>query len=1184
MITAIIEHVIRFRWLVWTAIALFAALSVYALRTAALDAIPDISDPQIIVYSKWPRSPQLIESEVTEPVIRALAGSPDIRSIRGTSHMGYSFVYVILEDPGRRAAVRQFVADRLNAIRMQLPPDANVVVGPNASSMGWIFQYALRDREGNRDLRELRLLNESLVKPALQSAPGVAEVASVGGLEKQYQIKLFPPLLSERGLSLGQVLTAVQGAFQEAGGRTIEVTNREYQLRGGVSGDSIDRLEFLILGRDKSGVPVQLKDVGYLQVGYDLRRGIADLDGTGEVVGGIAIMEQGRNVLAVTRELLQELDALRPTLPDGVEIIPTYNRSSLIWDTLTNFSQALAYELLVVILVIVVALKNVRAAIAPVCVLLLGVLFTALPLAAFDQTINLFLLAGLAIAIGEMADATIVIVENCTAQLARQRDLTPAAKLRMIIRSTATMTRPLLFSMLIIVTSFLPIFFLGEREGRLFNPLAFSKTAAMAFSTLLTLFLLPIVIVWIFKHGSWTPPAETEGRFARGYRRSLTWTIRHRYAFVGLSAVLFVVAIILMLGFQKDYMPEMEEGSILYMPTTLPGLPSREAGWIVQQMDRKLKEFPEVERVFGKLGRADTATDPAPVEMIETTVTLKPRSEWRDGMTKDKLIAEMNQAMNVVGYVNSWTQPINTRVMMQDTGIQTPVGIKVKGADLAMVQEIAQQVETLLADFPGTQSVIAERISQGYFVDAQLDFERMARRGVTMDEALPTVRFAIGGDNVIGVRQPDKTIVPLAIQYSPEYIDTLEKVRNTPVITATGESVALSEIANVEVREAPEMIRNDNGELAGYIYVYLRDITAPEYVDRAREHLQAHLQLPPGYSIEWTGLYQYAEDARATLRVVVPITLMIMFLLLMMAFRSVADSSLIMLSAPFALIGGIFLQWQQGFSMTTAVIIGYVSLFAVAIQTGIIMIEFIREALAHRTPEQTYMDAVIEGSAARLRPKLMTVATTVLGLLPIMLATGSGMDITRPIATPTFGGMISSTIYVLFLIPCLFAIGEDIRRRQIVKSSLFRRAAMSSAAIILAVTTASCTRESTPESTPATQTPGLSTASAPNAQGVAVRFVIQPDPPVSGENQVDVVVTENGAPVTDATVEAVFSMPAMPSMNMPAMRNAVPLTHNAEGRYRGTGQLAMAGTWNVTVTASRGGQEIGRTNLSVVAK
>jgi Cu(I)/Ag(I) efflux system membrane protein CusA/SilA len=465
------------------------------------------------------------------------------------------------------------------------------------------------------------------------------------------------------------------------------------------------------------------------------------------------------------------------------------------------------------------------------------------------------------------------------------------------------------------------------------------------------------------------------------------------------------------------------------MPTTLPGLPSKEAGWILQQMDKKLKAFPEVERVFGKLGRADTATDPAPVEMIETTVTLKPPSQWRPGMTKDKLIAEMNQAMQIVGYVNSWTQPINTRVMMQDTGIQTPVGIKVKGPDVAVVGEVAQRVESLLKGFPGTQSVIAERIARGYFVDARLDLQRMAEQGVTVDEAMPTVQFAIGGDNVIGIRQADKTVVPLAVQYSPEYVDTLAKVRSTPVITADGRSVPLSDIADVAVREAPEMIRNDNGSLAGYIYVYLDGVTAPEYVDRAQEYLRSRLSLPAGYSLEWTGLFRYAEDARSTLRIVVPLTLAIMFVLLVAAFRSVADSVLIMLSAPFALVGGVLLQWYQGYSMTTAVIIGYVSLFAVAIQTGIIMIEFIREALGRRPDAPTYMEAVVEGSVARLRPKLMTVATTVLGLLPIMFATGSGMDITKPIATPTFGGMITSTVYVLFLIPCLFAIGEDIRTR-----------------------------------------------------------------------------------------------------------------------------------------------------------
>ncbi|MBI3048273.1 MAG: efflux RND transporter permease subunit, partial [Acidobacteria bacterium] len=907
MITAIIEHVIRLRWLVLGVVAALVVLSAYALRAASLDAIPDISDPQVIVYVKWPRSPLLIETEVTEPVIRALAGSPDIQAIRGTSHMGYSFIYVILEDPGRRAAVRQYVADRLNAVRHELPGDATITIGPNASTMGWIFQYALVDRQQTRDLRELRLLNESLVKPALQSTPGVAEVASVGGLEKQYQVKLFPPLLSERGIPLAHVVRAVQDAFEEAGGRTIEVTNREYQLRGGIGVHSVDRLDFLVLGRDRAGQPVRLKDVGYIQVGYDLRRGIADLDGAGEVVGGIAIMEQGRNVLAVTAALLQRLEALAPTLPDGVEVVPTYNRSALIWDTLANFFRAIVYELIVVILVIAVALRNLRAAVAPVCVLLLGTLFTALPLAAFGQTINLFSLAGLAIAIGEMADATIVIVENCTAQLARQRHLGAAGQLRTIIRSTAAMTRPLLFSMLIIVTSFLPIFFLGEREGRLFNPLAFSKTAAMAFSTLLTLFLLPVVILWIFKYDVWRSAEDREHAVVRAYRRALAAAIRARYGFVGISAAVLAVAVVLLLGFQKDYMPEMEEGSILYMPTTLPGLPSREAGWILQEMDRKLKAFPEVDRVFGKLGRADTATDPAPVEMIETTIMLKPRSEWRPRMTKERLVAEMNQAMQIVGYVNSWSQPIATRVVMQDTGIQTPVGIKVKGPDLAMVQRVAQDVERLLAGVPGTQSVIAERIAQGYFVDAQLDLERMAAEGVTVDEALPTVRFAIGGDNVIGVREPDKTVVPLAIQYSPEYIDTLEKVRTTPVITGDGRSVALSAIADVEVREAPEMIRNDNGELAGYVYVFPSGITAPEYVDRARAHLATTLALPTGYSLEWTGVYQYAEEARAQLRVVVPITLIIMFVLLLVAFRSLADSVLIMLSAPFALVGGVFL-------------------------------------------------------------------------------------------------------------------------------------------------------------------------------------------------------------------------------------------------------------------------------------
>lgn len=1037
MINTIIETVIRLKAWVLALIAAGLAFSIYSIRTASLDAIPDLSDPQIVVYAKWPRSPQLLETEVTGPLIQALVGAPGVRAVRGASHMGYSFIYVILQRESLRDSVQRAVIDKINTIRQQLPPDAVITLGPKASSMGWIYQYALVDRESAHDLRELRLLNESRITRALQTVPGVAEAASVGGLEKQYQLKLFPPLLIQTGISLKQIVSSLQSAFQEAGGRTIEVTNRDYQLRGIVNSSNIDDIERLVVGRSPEGNPVQLRDVGYIQVGYDQRRSIADLDGAGEVVGGIVIMEHDQNVLAVSRAIEQKLNEIKSSLPAGVEIITTYNRSALIWDTLRNFFGALVYELLVVILVIVWALRNLRAAVAPVVVLLAGVLFTALPLSGFNQTINLLSLAGLAIAIGEMADATIVIVENCAAELSRSGNVSAGARRAVIIRSTAAMIRPLLFSMLIIVASFLPIFFLGEREARLFNPLAYTKTFAMAFSTLLTLLLLPVLIVWVFKRTSRAFGTPREGVISRLYRAALERAIRRRYAFVLGSILILVASAWILQGFEKDYMPEMEEGSLLYMPTTLPGLPAREAGWILQQMDKKLKGFPEVERVFGKLGRADTATDPAPVTMIETTVLLHPKSKWRSGMTKEKLVSEMNDAMKFVGYANTWTQPINARVMMQDTGIQTPVGLKVKGNDIAVIEEISQQIEEVLRRFPGTKSILAERVSEGYFIDVQYDLKRMAQHGIPVDEAMLAVRYAIGGDNVAGVRQPDNTIVPLSVQYSPEYTDTLEKIRTLP-IAAMNRPVPISEIADVSVRKMPEMIRNDDGRLAAYIYIDIGDMTAPDYVEAAQPFLAKQLTLPPGFSIEWTGLYQYSSAARSRLQYVVPVTLIVMFGLLLMAFRSVADSLLVMLSAPFALVGGILFQWLEGFPMTTAVVIGYISLFAVAIQTGIIMVEFIREAIARRPDPSFYMEAVLEGSVLRLRPKLMTVATTVLGLIPIMLFTGSGMDVTKPIATPTFGGMVSSTVYVLFLIPCLLAIGDDVGKFRRKKRSAVR--------------------------------------------------------------------------------------------------------------------------------------------------
>ena len=1029
MIIAAIRAVIRWRLVVWLLVTAGVVSSLFAIRSASLDAIPDISDPQIVVYVKWPRSAQLLEAEVTEPLVSSLIGSRDIQSIRGTSHMGYSFIYVILANGARRETVQQLVLDRINIIRPQLPADASVTLGPNASSMGWIYQYALVDREGAHDLRELRLVNESQIKPAVQTVPGVAEVASVGGLEKQYQLKVFPPLLARAGITLQQLIAAIQPVFQEAGGRMIEVTNRDYQLRGVISNnDDVNKLEFLVVGRRPSGESVLLKDIGYIQVGYDQRRSTVDLDGTGEVVGGIVVMEQAGNVLAITGALEQKLNQVRASLPAGIEIVSTYDRSAWIWATLKQFFETLGIELVVLIVVTLLFLRNVRTAIGPIAILLFSTLFTALPLVGIRQTINLFSLAGLAIAIGEIADATIVIVENCTAELSLHPGVSRSERQEIIIRSIASVAKPLLFSLLIILASFLPVFFLEEREARLFDPLAYSKTFAMAFSTLLTLFLLPPIVVWIFKRETIARRNFQESRAVKAYRAALTAVIGYRYAFTAAGLLVLIPAVVMLRNVPGDFLPEIDEGSILYMPTTLPGLPNREAGWIVQQMDKKLKELPEVERVFGKIGRADTSTDPAPLTMIETTVLLRPKSQWRNGLTKDKLVAEMDKAVETIGYVNAWVQPIRARVLMQTTGIQTPVGVKVTGPDLGVIEDLSQQIEQVLRGVPGAKSVIAERISAGYYVDVRNDLERMAAHGVTVDEAMATVRYAIGGDNIIGIRQSDNTIVPLSVQYSPEYIDTIDKLRKAPVVTRDGRAIPLGDIADVSVRNMPEMIRNDNGKLAGYIYLDVQDVTGPDYVDRAQRALATSLTLPPGYSVEWTGLYQYAAAARARMRAVVPVTLIIIFGLLVVAFRSVGESVLILLSVPFAMVGGVFLQWMLGYSMTTAVIVGYISLFAVAVQTGIIMVIFIRAALDNRKEGQSYIDAVVDGSAARLRPKLMTVAAIVLSLLPVMFATGAGMEIMKPIAAPSIGGMVTSTLHVLFMTPCLFVIGDDIRR------------------------------------------------------------------------------------------------------------------------------------------------------------
>ncbi len=1031
MLITLINTVLRYRLIVILLLLSAALYSLHILRSAPLDALPDIADPQIVIQAQWARSPEVIDQTITAPLVRSLLGLSGVQAVRATSHLGYSFIYVILTETDQRQAVRLQVQSTINTLQALLPTDARLELGPDAGSMGWIYQYALVDHSGTRDLRQLRLLNERQLKPALEQVSGIAEVATVGGLEKQVELKIFPPLLAQTGITLSQLIHTLQQSFSQVGGRTLELTNRDYQLRATLNHSDLNQLELLVLGHWPDGRVIVLKDIGYLQIDYDLRRGIADLDGKGEVVGAIVIMEQDRNVLAVTSALHEQLDVLRARLPDGVEMVTTYDRSGLIWKILENFTIALAWELAVVILVLVLVLRNRRAAMAPVVVIFLSLLYALSGLAILGETINLLSLAGLAIAIGVMADATIVIIENCSAVLAQQAHIDEIKRRQVVIGAMVRMLRPLLFSLLIILVSFLPVFFLGEREGRLFDPLAFSKTFAMGATMLLTLCLLPILVIWAFKSKAISNSFH-HGAWVRCYRRLLILTLNYRYGFVALSLLMIGLAVLLMSRFDTAYMPELEEGAILYMPTTLPGLPMREAGWVLQAMDRKLKSFPEVERVFGKLGRADSATDPAPVTMIETTILLKPQQQWRQGMTREKLVSEMDVQMKIIGYVNSWTQPIAGRVLMQGTGIQSPVGLKIKGHDLELIETLTKKAENLLSTLPGMATVLAERIVGGDYVDVQLDLTRLAEHGIQVDEAMLTVRHAVGGEHILDLQQSDGGVVPLSLRYSPEYIDTLEKVANTAIISAAGRVVTLESVADVSVRQSADMIRNDNGERAGYLYINLEGVTASDYVSQAKTHLARHLDLPPGYTLEWTGTHRYAEQAQAQLLWVIPVTLLLMFILLMMAFRSVAQSMVILLAAPFALVGGVLLQWSLGYAMTTAVIIGYLAVLAIAIQTGILMVLFIREALARNewrrcSTETAYLQAVIEGSVARLRPKLITVSTTVLALLPIVFARGSGMEITQPIAAPIVGGMLSSTLYVLFIIPCLFMIGRDLK-------------------------------------------------------------------------------------------------------------------------------------------------------------
>lgn len=1035
MIERIIEFSFSHRIAICFILLCLVIASLWAIKTAPLDAVPDLSDPQVIVYSRWQRSPDMIDTHLTHPIITSLLGIPGVRTIRGMSDLGYSFVYVIFEDDVDMEKARLNILERINRIRQELPSDARIDIGPDATSIGWIYQYALVDERGEHDLRELRILQNQVVKVMLESVSGVAEIASVGGLVKQYQLKVYPPLLAETGISLKKLVQALQSLTEEVGGRLLEISNHDYQVRGQSIINNADQIEDAVVGFSKDGKPVQLFHIGYIQVGFDLRRGIADLDGEGETVGGIVVMRHGENALSIIKKIKDKIKEVENFLPEGIHLITTYDRSELIQDSIHTLSLTLTEELLVISLIIIVFLYHFRTAIIPIIVLPVATVLPFLPMKAMNLTTNIMSLGGIAIAMGEIVDAVIVMVENVHHYLARRDILIEEERKRLIVGACKQVGRPLFFSLLIIVVSFLPVFLLEAQEGRLFHPLAYTKTFAMIFSSLLSIILVPALMYFLLRGRFWRGGKNTiHNFFVKAYRPLIEMVLKHKKSAIFLNLLILIMTVPLLWKLERTFMPDLNEGSLLYMPTTLPGMPAKEAGWVLQEINRKLKKFPEVLRVFGKLGRAETATDPAPFSMVEATILLKSKKYWRKGITLEKLLSQMETEMKVLGFVNAWTQPIRTRIDMQTTGIQTPVGIKILGRNIDTIEKIGEEVERSIKGISGTRNVLAERISRGYFLDVNFDLKALGKWGIPLEEAQQYVRYAISGDNVSFIRQ-GKEIFPLSVQYPQEYIDTIEKVKKLLMVTPAGQIIPLSKVARVSVERSPEMVRNENGFLAGYVFVDVAGVEIGSFVEEAKKAVSRQITLPEGYRIEWSGQYLYQLRASKRLMIVVPLVLTTIFFLLYLTFHSFLESLLVMLSVPYALVGGIWLQWFLGYPMTVAVWIGYIALYAVAVQTGIIMVVYLHEALDRKLSEGKVNIAeieksTVEGAVLRLRPKLMTVFTTLIGFIPIMLSTGAGSDIMKPIAAPMIGGMLTSTVHVLFITPCLFAI---------IKERLFRK-------------------------------------------------------------------------------------------------------------------------------------------------
>lgn len=1041
MIGHIIRWSIRNRFLVLVLAALLAGWGVYALRQTPLDAIPDLSDVQVIIKTTYPgQAPQVVEQQVTYPLATAMLAVPGAVTVRGYSMFGDSYLYVIFEDGTDLYWARSRVLEYLSQVAGRLPEGARPALGPDATGVGWVYEYALVDRTGRHDLAQLRSLQDWFLKFELQTVPGVAEVATIGGMVKQYQVVLDPNRLRAYGFTLAQVKEAIQRANQEAGGSVIEQAEAEYMVRAKGYLQGIDDLRRVPLGVNETGTPILLADVADIQLGPQLRTGIAELDGEGEVVGAVVVMRSGGNALSTIEGVKRKLAELRKGLPEGVEIVETYDRSGLIERAVANLQDTLIEEFIVVALVCAAFLFHLRSSLVVVISLPLGILGAFVVMQQQGINANIMSLGGIAIAIGAMVDAAIVMIENVHKHLERET-ITPANRWRIIEQASHEVGPPLFFSLLIITLSFLPIFTLEAQEGRLFAPLAYTKTYAMAVAAGLSITLVPVLMGY-FIRGRIVPEHRNPLNRAliAAYRPFITLVLQHPKAVLAAAVLVAVTAIWPLRHLGSEFMPDLDEGDLLYMPTTFPGVSVGKASELLQQTDRLIRTIPEVKTVSGKAGRAETATDPAPLSMIETTIQLKPRSEWRPGMTTQQLIAELDRTVKLPGLTNTWVMPIDNRIDMLATGIKTPVGVKVAGPDLAVIEQLGARIEQILRSVPGTASVYSERVTGGRYVEVDIDRNAAARFGLNVADVQEVVRTAVGGMNVTESVE-GRERYPVNLRYPREVRDSAEKLRQLPIVTPTGAHIPLGEIARVQVVAGPPMIRSENARPSGWTYVNIEGSDIGSYVAAAQRAVAEQLELPPGYSISWSGQYEYMQRALERLKVVVPVTLAIILLLLYMSFGRVGEALLIMLTLPLALVGGLWLLYWLDYNLSVAVGVGFIALAGVAAETGVVMLVYLDQALARRQEAAAragrqvtlaeLREAVIEGALLRVRPKIMTVSAIIAGLLPIMFGSGTGSEVMQRIAAPMVGGMASATLLTLVVIPAAFLLWKRhaLRRR-----------------------------------------------------------------------------------------------------------------------------------------------------------